>query len=457
MVKSVTADSRVLMYLFGFMGERVKRKIGHVPFLATLGVVLTTGIMSWKIASWLLGGSKQDILQATRKEGVKPSPQNEQGENVWYKNDFVLTDFDVPLASKSVLGKEQVALEAISKNLVKVRCYTGDKTAFDQTLVCLRGNIYLANNHGIPEVENMRVKLIQALVSHGVSSNLEVRLQQSQIKRYPDKDLCLIKLTNLPPKSGVLRYVSPSKLQTVGKGYLMSRTLEGMLDQIEVPCARFSHSYLPNFGKSMDVWHCVVKRPTENGDCGSPLVLVTPQRPILVGIHTLGDLGTRAISLSLDRTFLEKEMENFVTIASSAPMLDAQSVQHEVLDLHTKSVFRYLEDGSASVYGSFGGFKPSQKSRVTETFISSEVCKTLGVEVKHGAPVLKGWAPWRRAAVEMVHPVTQLDETILDECVASFTKDILTRLPQSELDLLEVYDLDTSINGAPGKIGRAHV
>jgi hypothetical protein len=63
---------------------------------------------------------------------------------------------------------------------------------------------------------------------------------------------------------------------------------------------------------------------------------------------------------------------------------------------------------------------------------------------------MKGWAPWRRAAVDMVKPVTQLDKTVLRECKESFLADILSGLSEDDLSEVMVYDDITALNGAAG-------
>lgn len=445
---STTSDSKVLMHIMGFMGNCVQRKIGRVPFLITLAGALASGVATYKLVSWLWKGTGSK-LQAENRDGVKPTPDNEKGENVWYRSDFELTTFDVPIASSSLKGTENLA-KIIDKNLVKARFFVSETRAFEQTLVALGGQFYLANNHGVPKKENMRVVLIQHTSTPGVTRNMEVMVSQTAIRRFPDRDQCIIELKCLPPKSGLLKYMSQSEIDIPGKGYMILRPFEGSVQRIEVPYMRYARKKFPHFDYTMSVWECRAESPTKNGDCGSPLVLDSPQGPIIVGLHTLGDCKSSTVAVSVNQAFLRSCLETTKIVASGEPMLNVQSSSNKLGELHPKSVFRYLENGCADVYGSFNGWKASLSSRVTKTYFSDKVCNIFGVSVQHGAPVMKGWRPWRRAAEEMIHPVTKIDESILNKCTLSFINDILQDLPKEELKKIEIYDDKTTVNGAPG-------
>ncbi len=449
LIMCYTRDSRVFMHMFAFMGEKAQKKIGKVPFLVSLAGILTTGIATYKLASWLFSGKEYEV-QATRKEGVKPSPLDEKGENVWYKDTFVLTEFDVPVASKSLVGKDEVALRVIAKGLVKLRCFLDENTARDQTLISLGGQYYLANNHGIPELDNMRVHYVQAPQEVGVSSNMEIRLSQSQIKRYPEHDLCVIHIPNVPPKASLRKFFPEERIGGVFKGTIVNRDYQGKLEYITASVVKGMTQYWPVFEQTFFAWMCKVKTPTRNGQCGSPLVAFTGKGPVILGIHTLGDSGNAAVSREVTGSMLDQFLQKEIVIESGAPVLSTPSIEMELQSLNAKSVFRYLESGTAQVYGSFAGWRSSMRSRVAKSVLCEEVCKKFDYTLKHGAPVMKGWQPWRIAAQDMVQPTVKIDQTILNKCVDAFTSDILSGLPESELKLLEVYDTQTSINGAPG-------
>lgn len=63
---------------------------------------------------------------------------------------------------------------------------------------------------------------------------------------------------------------------------------------------------------------------------------------------------------------------------------------------------------------------------------------------------MRGWKPWRHAAQDVVDQQFTVRQSLLDECVQSFAKDILERLPQHQLDEIQVLDNATTLNGYPG-------
>jgi hypothetical protein len=63
---------------------------------------------------------------------------------------------------------------------------------------------------------------------------------------------------------------------------------------------------------------------------------------------------------------------------------------------------------------------------------------------------MTGWRPWRIALVDMVQPVRSINIGVLDICKESFLKDILSRLPEEQLQTMGVYDDFTAVNGAAG-------
>lgn len=453
-IKSSTRDSRVIMHMFGFMGAQAQRRIGKIPFLVTMAGVLTTGLATYKLATWMFSGVKQHSdpnMRAQRASvGTKPTPCEERGSNVWYKDDYVLASSDVPPASKSNALQVGVVTDFVSKQVAKLHCYNDTGGMFVQTIVCVKGQIYVANNHGIPKIENMRVRFSQ-YAEDGVSGNMEMTIQQSQIHRYPDKDLCFIRFTNLVPKRGIIMYLSATKLQGQFTGNMLTRLMDGSIKNRIVNRCVSMRAYVDEFKQTMDLWECTVDEPTVNGDCGSPVIAATPLGPVIVGIHTLGNGGAFSLAIPLSRVDVDEALKLFpTTVVSGTPQLSAPSAKRSLGDLSAKSTFRYMEEGTAEVLGSFAGWKNSSKSRVQNSIICDAVCDQLNISVQHGAPKMGGWQPWRKAATELVKPTTLVNEDILDKCVEAFKQDIMEGLPAKEWNLIEVYDLPTATNGAAG-------
>jgi len=207
----------------------------------------------------------------------------------------------------------------------------------------------------------------------------------------------------------------------------------------------------PGFELPIDSWHAFTRVATTNGDCGSVMLAQTPMGPIILGIHVMGG-GNEVFSIPLTIDIVQMGMGHFVEphMEPTAPRLDVPGFETPLMDLHHKSVMRYIEDGTARVYGSFSGFKQAPKSHVRPTFISEIVQAQCDVPVKTTKPQMSGYVPWRIAAVEMVKPVTDINTDVLAECVEQYTKDILSGLSEEDLAEIMVYDDMTAINGAAG-------
>nr|UQB76032.1 nonstructural protein [Flumine marna-like virus 1] len=136
-------------------------------------------------------------------------------------------------------------------------------------------------------------------------------------------------------------------------------------------------------------------------------------------------------------------------ISAGEPVLNTPSTNRVLGDLHSRSVVRFVQDGQAIVYGSFEGFRGKHKSAVCETIVAPLLVER-GYKIEHGAPIMNGWEPWRRAFLASTKREFNFDPNILKEAKDGYLRDILERLPSEELSLIEVYDDMTAINGVPG-------
>jgi hypothetical protein len=149
---------------------------------------------------------------------------------------------------------------------------------------------------------------------------------------------------------------------------------------------------------------------------------------------------------------VESAFEHFgeICIQSGPPLLESEDGNiPQVGELHHKSVFRYIEEGNATVYGSLPGFRGGNKSKVVDTHIRADV-EEYGIECKTGKPVLVGYEPWRLGALDIVQQEFKIDDNVLSQCVQSFTDDILRSLPKSQLAELTILDDTSTLNGLPG-------
>jgi hypothetical protein len=235
---------------------------------------------------------------------------------------------------------------------------------------------------------------------------------------------------------------------------MISRSVQGA-DEV-IPLRAVHHSGAIGDGQGYDLpssWSYTPKTPTVAGDCGAMIVGMTPSGPLILGIHAMGRPGLcHGVAAPVTAEFVQEALSLFSepVVQCAPPMLEsATATPRPLRDLHQKSVFRFIPQGTANVYGSFSGFKQAPKSRVAPTLIQKAVIEE-GYLVKHGPPVMAGWEPWRRAALDMVQPVTQLDKVALTECAEAYLADVLSQLTDEDLSEVMVYDDFTAVNGAAG-------
>jgi hypothetical protein len=411
------------------------------PRLIAVGAVLSTIYTIYKF-------SRKDEVQST-DEGSKPVPDEVVKENVWYKKEMDLVSFDVSEASLSSNGlKREEFINVVKKNICSFYVKTTPGNIREGRMFCLQGNIYITNNHIFPIQELFDIKMVFQSSRDGVNQNFTFRLSESDLKRYPDKDIVVIRINYIPPRKGLRRFCQDRVTCDKNNGFYLSRNLSGQLEVLPVNTIRFSNEMA---GKIVNdpMLSGIPSRITRNGECGSVLIVETNMGFIVAGIHTIGNL-LKPKSFAIAFNLADIEYDNFSDIIiSSEPMLSSQSVDRPHGDLHHKSVFRYIDSGTADIYGSFVGFRGTHKSNVEVTKMAYKLAP-LGYNIKYGKPVMNTYEPWRIAALDMVKPVSKINTAIVDEIKQSFIRDILDNLKSSEFKKIQVYDNFTTINGAEG-------
>lgn len=456
---------KVLRPYFYALGGRVNRTMATYKVAAGIIMVVAQAIIAYKasqkMTKWMIDlfAAPQFDAQGNNLSseiGRAPEVAEDERQNVWHKDDFELTTFDVSeeTSSRSMMKHEDVC-QLVGKNTVffSTTCQSRTRPKVIRA-TCLGGHIYVCNSHGLPRDEILNITLITSPVEAGITRNISFVIAQKEVFRIPNSDLAFVQVLNVPPRKNISGLLPKNVLGGMFKGTYVGTTAEGLAFRKRIDAIRPFDFDIHTDGVEFTGkgWLGTVREPTVNGDCGSMLVAESGRGPILLGIHFVGDTrGCTAGSVPLIEEHYTKAVEFFArpVVESSTPQLDAPSVTTKLGDLHNKSVFRFLEDGSANVYGSFTGFRAAPKSRVVPTVISDAV-EARGYSVKHGKPVMRGWQPWRIAALEMVKPVTRMNPVVLKECVECYTEDILAALSQDDLAEIMVYDDITTLNGAPG-------
>lgn len=377
---------------------------------------------------------------------------NDKIENVWYKSDFQLSPMDLTPSTRSSKGmtREQF-MELFSRSCAYICTTEANGKTNTGRLTCLKGQVYMTNDHVIPLIPigtTVKAKIVFSSSVDGVNENIEVNLDETNIVRFEKGDILLVRLP-IPNKKGVLKFIPEKPFELKHNGYYISKLPNGAMEINNVTIIRngprFEQLIKSRLNNYDEITGLCENKPYR-GFCGSTLIAETHFGPAVVGMHVRGSESSNSCSaVPVHRDVILKLLKEFPPqfdqgyVAISAP-----SAERQIGSLHKKSTLRYIQNGTASVIGSYQGFRPHPKSMVEPTPMS----KFLNYEVKFGKPTLGSWEPWRNSTIELTQPLTNYSNARLRQVSDSFFNDIVKDLPQSEYELLHVYDDFTSINGA---------
>ncbi len=405
-------------------------------------------VVDEKVAEQMVQGRSSEV-------GVTPPSTGDKNENVWYKDRYEVSKFDVSLASVS-RAKWTIddAVEILSANLVsvdiKIRISADRLKKFTSRGVCLGGMKYLFNNHSFVQ-DHFELTMINSQSKDGVNSNVTMLVTPAQIERFPEKDIIILTLP-LPPRRKILSFFPKPTYEGKFDGEYVMRNADGSICRtpvrllektpiIEMDNLGLEHKLATSF------WRGYSETMTHVGDCGSLLIANSAYGPQILGFHILSTNAQAVSAVALDSDFVGKILHG--EFDASAPQLQVGEYKTEIIELSKKSPIRYLSEGTAEVYGSLSGFRGKMRSAVTKTYISDHMVK-LGYKRETFAPEMRSWKPWRIALQSMTNPVMHMDVTALYACRDAFLKDILNGLTKEDLAEVMVYDTFTAVNGAAG-------
>lgn len=451
-VQSVTLKER-----FFNLGQKVLAIIGSPEFLGCL-IAATGTIMGmytlYKTLKRVFGKSQDLETSLQTSDGVAPKIVGDEKPNVWYKDTYEMSSFDISAKAQSLKGEtHETIMKQLNNNLVALRAEyerDGEKYAKRFRAVCLGGHVYITNKHNLPD-RDCRLQIITSKVEDGINKNASMILSKDLVWSHKKDDLVAFTIECLPPRRNICDLFVSSANRAVLRGYLIMRNDEGVIEeQIVHNYTRQNNMILTQNLTIADCWLGVPTTPTKVGDCGAIHLASSMMGPQILGLHVAGN-QTSCVATLVSRECVDHIMEHFTrpTVQASTPLLSSESAERSIGDLNKKSPFRWIPEGVAAVYGSYTGWRNTPKSTVKATHIQKAVLEE-GFEVKHGAPVMSSYAPWRIAALDMVNPVTDLNLSVLKKCKESFLHDILSGISKESLAQVHVYDDMTALNGAKG-------
>lgn len=473
-MSGLTLDNLLFRFMLRRVGYKAQQQFkplimwGKVFAIVSLGTYgglrIATYIRTKGAGKVTCSGCKQsvDALHATFEAETPLAEQTDvitgrapiSGEvervNVWYKEDFNLTRFDVGTLTSSwnALDKEYV------KSRIRNSCYRVDISgpgfpARRTGMVAMGGHLYAINSHSLPEANFMHFAITRCS-GEGVNSNHNSTIVASQIWRSERSDIAYISFRGLPVSKDLTCLLPNASFNGRFEGCYVG--LEADHSNFNRSLYRVSPESCAISGRPLAYFGGDATEPTRVGDCGAALIVWSGHGPVLAGLHALGSVDgqVKAARFYPEDVDAARKALGSTTFQCGEPLLNAPSAPlRAIAALSPKSPFRYLETGQARVYGSLTGPRHAPRSRVERT-IMAPLLERHGFTQKFGAPQMSGWKPWRIAAQPMLKKDSLFREDILKHASQSFLTDILRDLPEGSLETVHVYDTFTAINGACG-------
>ncbi len=378
--------------------------------------------------------------------------QKEDAQNVWYNPNIELTNFDMPIASTSMVGKTDSELRNLLSNncvILKIRI-DGEDSVRIMRGVFVSGHMCVTNGHAFKKHgETFTVQIIRQGGLTGLNSNVTFPIKRSQINFSKYSDLCVFEVLHLPPFKNILKIWTDTEIYP-SNAVELSRQLDGSLTMNKIFNLSTTNIHVEELGGDYDVFLGVSNEVTEDGLCGSLVFSNTPRGPVIIGLHFLGNEHSVGI-LSVKKSEIEDLLPKKIIVQSGEkPLMECPDRKYVLGNVHHRSIIRYVENGNANTYGSFEGFRPKPKSKVCATPLQKEMLDHYGTTVGYGPPVMKGWEPWRNNIMPMLEKQVLHDQSILNECIESFAEDIINSLPIGWEKELVILSDRAAVNGLPG-------
>jgi hypothetical protein len=447
-----------------------RRNLVHFSLFITGAATL----MSMYSAYSLFNPRDETEEQGTRQSTGKPIVVKEkEKENVWHATNYECTTQDVPLASTSLVGADRSKLtDMLSNNVCFITMQYDDNTEhYSQMAVCVRGQKYITNAHAFKthkngkEVEYYHIRINVGKIQPGVSQIVSLKLKRSEVHINENLDLAVFEVLGAPPKKDITKFFAPHTFSGVNDGFLLCTRNDGTMYTRDLNNVSKTWSP-PNCGTA----NCMLfgyKCPTitEFGECGALVIVMAPRGPIIGGFHAYvklsqGKATENSFGICLSRENLEIELKEFAykslrlgDIEPGVIALDLVEGDRTVGPLHHKSVINYCEKGTANVYGTISGVRPTPRSKVNSTPLREVVEQRFERQAPFGPPVMKGWNVWRQNVLPMLDRTATYDKTLMSHCADAFTHDILNGLKESDPNWRDyVHPLDdySTVNGING-------
>jgi hypothetical protein len=450
--------------LFVRLAKITRRNIGYPEAFGILAGLIITGYAIFRFNRSVTGPifteqTRGEVKELKNTDARPPKPGTFEKELTWVANDKKLSTIDLTpqiLSSKQHTREEFV--DKVANNVIRLMIYDSNepKQRYINNAIVLKSNIIVCNAHFFNNIkfETFNMVLVCDELGDGVNDKIEVSFNKKNIIFDISRDIAIFVVHSLVPRKDITQYFAKLGVYTEATGTLIGRDYRsGVISKNTVHNVTLENNYSDTFGAhpfSGPVTFGKSVLATIDGDCGSMLVAHTPKGHFIASFHRASNTDKVVIGVILYYEDVERLIQKVspLAVSSGYPKL---ADGHTIQSLHPKSVFNYIEEGSAQVFGSISSYKSNQKSSVCATPMRDFLVEHEKYPVDYRAPQLRGYQPYYLAGKDLVSPIIKFDENLLRVCAESFLKDILKNVPHEELNVLvHKYDMFTATNGAAG-------
>lgn len=422
------------------LGERVRSRVIGTPVLF---VSLAAFLIIWlKLKGW---GS---LMEA---QGPFASLPQERANAYATAAALPIERSTFPATGKCKTVDLDSLCNKVRSNVVHLRFEAANGVATCGRALAIATGFYITNAHTVPKVAGLLSVVVGKRLTQGIAQQKVHRFNPaSDVVYHHSKDLVLLRLPGIDPKVDIREFFLDGNPKGPCYGRYLDMSEDGERKNIDMRVRCFGNVHVPGLGELFAA-EGVPENVTVQGQCGMPLVCTSGSNASIVGLHAFGAREERRCgAMVVLRSDIDYLLRGELVVGASAPELSAQSAERALTSVSPKCVLNYLDQGVATVYGSFVGGGATHKSNVRPTVYQQLLLDSYGFEVAHAAPVMKGWRPWAIAAEELVQPVQGLDNAIVRACGAAYLADVLRRLPKDWQRMVAPCDVDTAVNGQPG-------
>lgn len=439
-------------------GAIVFEKLGGTVEILTMVAVLTLGASTLYLLVKNFIPKRKVVAEKVDEAVLIPQggliaqmvPGNEP-ENVWRMHDYKCDIIDAPRPSKSLKGADTTEIvRYFHRFLVRVSIrwdtdVAGLLRVVGGTGVLIGGNKILLPTHFFDKIEGTK-SVFSVTVYYSTKTNV-IREARCMADGYSlekfDDETSILHFPAMPAQRAIQTSIPDADmLNFVGPALRIGRAKDGTLIVDKI---KRIHSMIVS---NQPTWVSGegTSAITEKGDCGSILLALSPQGPVLVGLHMWlqVELSTQR---SLSYNLCGKQFDDLIS-GNDAFMGQNQEKVGKLTPLHTRSPIQYLEDlGGMMVLGSFDGFRQQPKSHVTET-IGAPFLRERGFVDTHGPPVMAGRAVKFRHLKKFCAMNASVPEGRAEFAKAVMVEHVLKfQKPDWKAYMLSQKD---AINGVPG-------